>query len=1468
MSKSSISFHPIISDWFKATFRKSSPPQTKGWPQIAKGNHTLIFAPTGSGKTLAAFMWCINDIFQSGLNSEKNLSGVHTLYISPLKALNNDIQRNLEVPLNGIQSFTNEKGIESPPIQALVRTGDTPQSARQKMVKQPPHILITTPESLYLLITSLQGREIFRNLKYLIIDEIHSMLTNKRGVHLSLSIERLMHLCQKEPVRIGLSATQKPLERVADFLGGYINSKKRPVSIVDCGMKKDMDLKVISPVPAYDELPEASIWPAVYLKLYNLISEHKTTIVFVNMRAQTEKIARRLNEMYRDKTGEEEGEIAFAHHGSMSRETRFEIEEKLKNGDIPAVIATASLELGIDIGSIDLVVNLESPSSVSGGLQRVGRSGHLLSAKSKGRIIPLYQSDLDDSLAIAKAMKDGDIEESKIPENCLDVLSQQIVAEVAMQSWNRKDLFSLFCRSYCYNSLSEMVFNQVLDMLAGKYADSKLPNLQPRISWDKVNDKLIARKGSRLTSVINGGTIPDRGYYGVYLKGNNVRLGEMEEEFVFESRVGDIFFLGNNEWFINSIKQDRIEVTPMTDIKPRAPFWKGEIPYRNIYTSKIIGKFHEDLFRNIDDDNSVDWLNKNYLAGNSISQSLVKYYKKQKELTQSVPTNSMVVVETFRDTAEELNVIFHTTFGAKINAPWAIVLASKLDQQLNCEVQYSISDDGFLIRFLETVEEPPLKQFLKLSSEEVEKTLVDSLVTTPLFAIQFRYNAARALLLPRSQPGKRIPLWLQRLRAADLLQAVEKYPDFPIVIETYRSILQDVFDLPALMEVINNIHKNKIKINIINTPYPSPMASGLIFNFLSNQVYEQDKSRISSDAASISNKFLADILNKEEIPSVVTQEIIDEKLLKWQFLSEKRKASSKEDSFEIIDKLGPITNDEIQKRSRSDAAPWVEDLVRENRILELSGELNGWVIQSHKKYYSNPTDLKNARFIIQHFMENISPFKAELIHDIFGIPINIINQILEEFVNNNICVYGKLIQDSDDYFWCERNNFGELYRTAIGARRKSVVAIDRNNYYKFLLNWHQFNSNIISVTDIIEKYRGYYFSDNVFEREILRSRLGINQVENASNQLNKTITQGDIIIRISKNGNRENTFFKRGEGNIFGLPNSEKDEKPYPVYEFLKQNGASFINDIVEGTQLSIAKIQKELKSLTENGVVTCDNLSSLIAVLQSSNQPDKLANALLPGKKSKRKPTRSQIKTRLTQNINIKEGRWFLMQSFAVQGKKISHQQKVEKQARLLLQRYGILVKEMYRKEKGLLPWYEIFQCLKSLEWQGEIRRGYFIDGLSGVQFALPESVGMLENLEIHSSQDKQVTMVSITDPALPFGAQFKWNLIDTENSDVMVTRLDSNHLIFVNEFPVVYSENYASRLWLLENFKPQYLELIIQQIKSFLLLPDNLRPRKKIEILLINGKSAYSFKYSDEFIKYGFERNGDIMELWPSGL
>ena len=1487
-------FHPVISSWFHKQYKYMSPAQENGWPTIAAGKHTLIFAPTGSGKTLAAFLWCINDLFCSGLKKKEkdfiqNLSGVHTLYISPLKALNNDIERNLRCPLNGISKMASKMGLQPPNIRVLVRTGDTPSPVRQSMVKMPPHILITTPESFHLLLTSHKGRNILTNVRYIIADEIHSLCGNKRGVHLSLSLERLSALSNTDPIRIGLSATQKPLDRIAAFLGGqkYFPEENtfamRSVEIIDCGQNKRMDLKVLSAVKSFSDIPESTVWPAVIKKLYDLIMAHRTTIVFVNMRSQSEKIARQLNEMHQRKTGKEDLSLALPHHGSLSRELRFETEETLKAGRIPAVIATASLELGIDIGTIDLVVQLEAPKSVSGGMQRVGRSGHILKATSKGRILVMYPSDLDDALALTHNMKTGEIEETVIPENCLDVLAQQIVAEVAMREWDHDKLFNLFRQSYCYRTMSITVFNHVLEMLCGRFAEIKLPALKPRINWDKVNNILITRRSARLTAILNGGTIPDRGYYTVILSENNVRLGEMEEEFVFESKIGDVFFLGNNEWRIESITQDRIIVSPYKASEPRAPFWKGDIPFRSYDTSKKIGLFRENVKDRLNDKNLNKLLIGKFYSDIDTAQNLIDYFKRQTIATHSIPTHLQFIAENFQDNAGEFNLMLHAPVGGRITAPWAMSLAASIGKMSGSSVQYSYNDDGFIIRISANYDYSHIEELFNIPSHTIEKLLIDSLANSSLFAIQFRYNAARALLLPRSQPGKRIPLWVQRLRAADLLQSVTKYQDFPILVETYRSCLEDYFDIPALLMIINKIQKKEIKIQFVHTSYPSPMTTGLLFNFLSSQMYDYDRVRTQSDVALVSSELLAQVLAKERIPSVVTHDIINKLKLHWQHLTYTTKAGDPEDLINIIEELGPISEKDLQLRSKGNISTWIEQLSGADRIVNINKKDKKWVIKSHFSLYTSISTFESVKHLMRIFFRINGPVTFDEIKNHCAADKKIINDILSQWVQSGEIVQGLLIADSSQEYWCDRDNFAHLYRLAIVQRRKPTASVGRSNYYKFLLKWHDLANPQRPLISIIERYRGVKFPVLVFEREILRSRLlHLNPLQAADmiRDLAELIKGGKIIIYASKAEEKRAhiSFNLRAQAHIFDdidldlsttLFSSEKDRV---VYAFLRENGASFLTDIAEATGLSQIEIGEILIRCTNLGMVSCDDYQTFLRAIGTGKSfKPRLTHSEISEELQhdhRRKLNRRAIREKIHRQLKIKSGRWFSTNSFAVLGKKLSYKEKVEKQARILLDRHGILVKECYRRELGFLPWYDIFQVLKRLEWQGEIRRGYFIEGLSGIQFALPQALELLERIDSNQTASFPTVMICTLDPALLFGGQVTWEIIDRHDKNLSIIRSAGNHIIFIAGKPVCYSENYAKRIYPLKPFHKEMIGDIIMQIKSWLMLPDYLRPSRRIEIEWIDQHQAAGSDLANDFLSQGFEQEGNKLVLWPSGL
>ena len=1452
-------FHPVIATWFKNSYEKPSPPQTIGWPAISADKNVLILAPTGSGKTLAAFLWSINVLFKRSLTEDheqftRNISGVHTLYISPLKALNNDIERNLNQPLTGITHLAREKGIHVPHIRVLVRTGDTSQSVRNVIVKNPPHILITTPESLYLLLTSTRGRLIFSNLKYVIIDEIHALCAVKRGVHLNLSLERLTTITRQAPVRIGLSATQRPLNRIARFLGGWqfdpgnMKYKERPVEILDCGSKKELDLKVICPVPRFNDMGEASVWPAVLALLYELITTHRTTLIFANMRAQTERLARKLNDLHHVRTGNEDATLILPHHGSMSREKRFDVEERLKRGEIPAVIATASLELGIDIGSIDLVVQLEAPKTIANGIQRIGRSGHLVSLKSKGRVIPLYPADLDDAAATVKGMLEGEIEETVIPENCLDVLAQQIVAEVAMQKWPAEKLYQIYTQSYCYHNLPRQVFDQVLEMLTGRYADTRLPALQPVISWDRINDSLVARRSARLQAVMNGGTIPDRGYYSVVLADEHTRLGEMEEEFVFESRIGDIFYLGNNEWRIDDIRQDRIIVSANQSVQPREPFWKGEIPYRDYQTSLKIGRFRTWLLENIDRSDVNEILMSDYALDLESAENLVIYWKHQQQLTGKIPTHRLIVAEWFYDSANEINFILHAPFGGRVLGLWAMAMAAHLESEFGTQTQYTNNDDALLIRIRETVGEPPIGDLLKLPVDKVESLIHEKISSAPVFSVIFRHNAGRALLLTRSRPGQRIPLWVQRLRSADLLQAVRHYPDFPVLLETYRSCLQDVFDLNSLRTVLTDLQTGKIGAHIIKTPSPSPMASGLLFNFVTNQMYEQDRSREPARVAAVSSDLLAQIMDRKTIPAIITRGLIQKNMQKWQYLSPLYRPRDGEELFNMIEDLGPISRGQILDRVGSAMKSALEKLIAAGRVIEIP---QGWVTDSRIHLYREPLDKNKYLKRLQYYLENRGPEKISEIIEATQIKMPEIMNLLQHLVAERRIIHGLLVEGSDDEYYCDRENFALLYRSAVAFRRQKTTAVTQQDYLKFLLSWHRAEN----IQDILQKYRDFRLPFLHFEREILTTRLakkGLNDYSRILSDLRQLISEGKVVYFFDPDtvsGEQYIKFINRGEGwfsNYQGF--TINNERLSAVLNFLKENGASFLDDLEEGLQQPRNSLVRDLKDLTRAGMISCENYDTL----------------LLFGKSDTSLKIRAGARQRASESVRMGTGRWFRMDTFGILGRRSTRSDAAAWQARLLLYRYGILVKELYRFEHGMLPWYEIFQALKILEWQGEIRRGYFIKGLSGVQFALPEAVAMLENHGIHRAEIPSHQLINVLDPALPFGGSLPWPVEFPQK----ILRLPGNHLGFVYGKPAVYCERYFSRWFTTDDLEEEDLAELIMLTRNWLMLPEPYRPKKKIRVEMVNGIAAADSHSAGRFMQAGFEKDGTNLVLWPSAL
>ena len=846
-------FSPQTREWFEQTFDGPTPAQELGWPKIASGAHTLIQAPTGSGKTLAAFLYGLDRLIaQPG-------EGTRLVYVSPLKALNYDIERNLRGPLAGLQAD----------VKVAVRTGDTPQKERAAMLRHPPDLLITTPESLYLMLTS-RARETLTGVETLILDEVHAVAGTKRGAHLALTVERLERLTGGPFQRIGLSATQRPLEEIGKFVAGG-----RPIELVDAGRSKQLDVKVVVPLedmrePGVNaeitdilgtggEAPSAqSIWPSIYPKIVELVEQHRSTIVFVNNRRLAERLALRLNELA-------EKEIARAHHGSLAREQRLEVEELLKRGQIPCLVATSSLELGIDMGAVDLVIQVESPKSVARGLQRVGRAGHDLTSVSRGRVFPKFRADLLESAVVVKRMKEGAIEETQIPRNPLDVLAQQIVAIASQEEISVDELHDLVRRGYPFADLSRVQLENVLDMLAGRYPSDEFAELRPRIVWDRTAGEIRGRGGAARLAVTNAGTIPDRGLFGVHLIDGGGRVGQLDEEMVYEARAGQTFMLGASTWRIEEITRDRVIVSPAPGVPGAIPFWKGEGPGRPYELGEAIGKASRELAA-LADETALERLATDYSLDELAARNLLNFIREQETATGAVPSDRTIVVERFRDEIGDWRVCVLTPFGARVHAPWALAASARLQESLGVSASVLWSDDGIALHFPDSDAPPPTEQ-LVLDPEELEDLVMAELAGTALFGSRFRENAARALLIPRRRPGERTPLWQQRLKAQSLLQVARKYGSFPVMLETFRECLQDVFDLPALKRLLQGLKTRQIDLVDVESASASPYSASLLFDYIATYMYEDDTppAERRAQALSLDHDLLRELLGQEEL---------------------------------------------------------------------------------------------------------------------------------------------------------------------------------------------------------------------------------------------------------------------------------------------------------------------------------------------------------------------------------------------------------------------------------------------------------------------------------------------------------------------------------------------------------------------------------------------------------------------------
>jgi ATP-dependent helicase Lhr and Lhr-like helicase len=1417
------SFHPVVRAWFEERFGSPSPPQAQGWPVIARGENALILAPTGSGKTLAAFLKCLDSLYHAAADSNP---GVQVLYISPLKALNNDIKKNLEVPLRGIEAKAREMGVDLPRLTTAVRTGDTSQKERQAMRRRPPHVLITTPESLYLILTS-QAREMLRTVRYVIVDEIHAMSATKRGVHLSVSLERLEALTAQPPVRIGLSATQRPLEEIARFLGGV----GRDVTIVDTGARKQLDLLVEVPLDDMRVLPGNSMWAAIHPRLLELVQQHRSTLIFVNYRGLAERLTGRLNDL----AGYE---IARCHHGSMSREVRERVEQDLKDGRLPCLVATSSLELGIDVGAIDLVVQVESPKSVARGLQRVGRAGHLLGVASKGRLLPKFRGDLLETACIVREMSKAEVEATRVPTGALDVLAQQVVAMAAMDEWSVDDLLALLRRSYCYRDLTDRQLASVLEMLSGRYPSEEFRELRPRIVWDRETGAIRARDGAKMLAIRSGGTIPDRGYYGVYIAGTSVKLGELDEEMVYESRVGDTFLLGTASWRIETIEHNRVTVSEAFGTIPRPPFWKGDGVGRPYEMGLKLGAFVREVGARLEDPTLLPWLQQECHLDERAAQNLRQYLADQLAEGGALPSDRLITVEYFWDELGDRRFVVHSPFGGQVNMAWSMVIKRRIRQLMELEAEMIPGDDGIYIRMPGADALPPLEQIVKVDPAEAAELLLEEVGNTPVFGAYFRMNAGRAMVLPRPMPGKRQPFWLQRLRAGDLLQVARKYDSFPVVLETYREVMRDVLDMPGFQAVLQGLQAGEIDLQVVETEGPSPMAAAFMIDFVAAYMYADEMPRAERRSAllSLNRDLLREVLGAERLRDLLDPRAIASVEERLQRLAPDWHPRSADEAEDLLRRLGDLTADECVARGVS--AEWLAELESQRRAarLVLHGE-ERWVATDDKGMYSDLTG--HAGAVIRRYSRNHGPFQPEAVGARYGYDRETVLRYLNVLQAEGVLAAGEYTQGVAGREFCDTEVLQQIHRQTLALLRREVEPVDGPAFARFLLEWQGVANpeappaagrgarGIVppALRKALEKLQGVPLPAEVWERDVLPARvpgyqpLWLDQLC-ATGELHWAALPGGKLAFYPPD--RVAAF----AGRLLAEP-ADLTPEQRQVFAVLGQSGADFLGGVARATGLTPPAALDALWGLAWAGAVTNDTFAPV-------------RQAMRPGAKATGRKGRPAPLTTGT-------GRWSLTARLLP----ATAPAPAEVYTQILLERYGVVTREAVQSEDGPVTWPEVLAVLKRMEWKGQVRQGYFVADLSGAQFALPEAVERLR--AAREADTAGVRVVATCDPASAYGSVLP--------APDRVRRGTGSYLVLEGGRPVLLVEAGGKRLTPLTDLEGDALGRALSGLKA-LLANGGL---KRMDVEFWGEAPIYGYPSVAETLQHlGFERGPTKLVLY----
>jgi ATP-dependent Lhr-like helicase len=1383
--------------WFERTFAAPTPAQTLGWPAIASGKNVLIQAPTGSGKTLAAFLSGIDRL------TAAPGEGLRLLYVSPLKALNYDVERNLRGPLAGLGSE----------LRVAVRTGDTPAKERAAMLRKPPDILITTPESLFLLLTS-RAKEILRSVETLILDEVHAVAGTKRGAHLALSVERLEHLLGRPVQRIGLSATQRPLEEIGRFV-----SAGRPIEIVDAGIRKKLDLAVEMPVPDMRELGQTgSIWPSIYPEIVALVRSHRSTIVFVNNRRLSERLALRINE-----AGGEE--LARAHHGSLAREQRTEIEEALKSGELRCLVATSSLELGIDMGAVDLVIQVESPKSVARGLQRIGRAGHTLEATAKGRIFPKFRGDLLESAVVAKRMREGLIEETRIPRNPLDVLCQQIVAICAEEEISVDDLHELVRRAYPFSDLSRAQLENVLDMLAGRYPSDEFAELRPRIVWDRTAGLIRGRPGAQRLAVTNAGTIPDRGLYGVHLVDGGGRVGELDEEMVYEARQGQVFLLGASSWRIEQITRDRVLVSPAPGVPGAVPFWKGEGVGRAVELGEAIGQASRELVA-LPQEKGLERLREEFSLDERAAENLLAYLHDQAEAGGgALPSDRTIVVERFRDEIGDWRVVVLTPFGARVHAPWALALGARLRDSLGIEVHAIWSDDGIALHLPDADQPPPMHE-LTIGPDEIEELVVNELGESALYGSRFRENAARALLIPRRRPGQRTPLWQQRLKAQNLLEVARRFPAFPIVLETYRECLQDVFDLPALKGILQRLQTHELDLVEVETMSASPFASSLIFDYIASYMYEDDTppAERRAQALSLDRELLRELLGQEELRDLLDADAVDEVERDL-----RRTPRNADELHDVLRLRGDLRVGEFDE-----AFAAVLEAERRAVRVRIVGEERLIAAEDAGRYRDAlgvmpPSGLPDVFLqpvsealpsLLRRYARGRGPFTSAEAAERFGLEPDPVEAILAALERDEALVRGELRPGGTEREWCDPEVLRRLRRASLARLRKEVEPVPPAALARFLPGWQGIDRRS-TLREALVSLQALALPVALWESDLLPRRVpGYQPAE-----LDQLCASGEVVW-VGAGLERVCLYF-REDARLLGspAPSQRPESEAHEQIRGALARGALFWDELLAAAELDAELTLPALWDLVWAGEVTNDSWQPLRAGRRFETQ------------QAERRPRR--FSRSRAQAPTATQGRWSLTHALFGQPERRAL-------AELLLERQGIVTQGSVRAE-GIPGGYgAVYGELKALEVLGLCRRGYFVEGLGGAQFALPGAVERLRELRPREGADAEALVLAAADPAQPYGGALPW----PERSAGRAARVAGAHLVLLGGEAVLFVERGGRSLLPLRDPDDSWLRPALEALVAHV----RRREIKRLAVERFDGEPVVSSEVMPLLLEAGF--------------